>query len=151
MRNWSSLKGQAVLKEDLPSVENCSRVGDTLAFHTDLHLMPDAQLGFYVSYNSLGKGEGRPREWVWQRFLDRYFPYTPPSGVSPADAQQDAKTLDGRYLVTRRAETTFLSMFNLVEQAKVSFRCPINRSRPGQIHTPGWSTSLGFTQMTLVD
>jgi len=34
---------------------------------------------------------------------------------------------------------------------RLSFRCPINRSRPGQIHTPGWSTSLGFTQMTLVD
>ena len=93
--------------------------GDTLAFHTDLHLMPDAQLGFYVSYNSLGKGEGRPREWVWHRFLDRYFPYTPPSGVSPADAKQDAQTLDGRYLVTRRAETTLLSMFNLIEQTKV--------------------------------
>ncbi|HWY60181.1 MAG TPA: hypothetical protein VNZ03_37315, partial [Terriglobales bacterium] len=60
--------------------------------------------------------EGRPREWVWQRFLDRYFPYTPPSVVSPAEARQDAQTLDGRYLVTRRAETTLLSMFNLVEQ-----------------------------------
>src|SRR5437588_12853216 len=68
--------------------------GDTLAFHTDLHLMPDAQLGFYVSYNSLGKGEGRPREWVWHQFLDCYFPYTPPSGVSPADAKPDAQSRD---------------------------------------------------------
>ena len=93
--------------------------GDTLAFHTDLHLVPDAHLGFYVSYNSLGKGEGRPREWVWHRFLDRYFPYTPPPGASVADAKQDAEMIGGSYLVTRRAETTLLDLFGVIEQIKV--------------------------------
>ena len=94
--------------------------GDTLCFHTDLHLMPDTHLGFYISYNSLGKGETSPREWVWHRFLDRYFPYAPPAGSSSANAKQDAQTLDGRYLVTRRAGTTILSLFDAVGQTNLS-------------------------------
>ncbi len=92
--------------------------GDTNYFHTDLHLMPDAHLGFYISYNSLGKGESSPREWVWHRFLDRYFPYTPPQGTAPADGK-DVPNLSGRYIVTRRAETTLLKLFEVVGQAKV--------------------------------
>ncbi len=93
--------------------------GDTNYFHTDLHLMPDAHLGFYISYNSLGKGENSPREWVWHSFLDRYFPYTPPAGTSTADPKQDIQNLSGRYIVTRRAETTLLNLFEVVSQAKV--------------------------------
>ena len=60
--------------------------GDTNFFHTDLHLIPDTGFGFFVSYNSLGKGEESPREWLWQRFLDRYFPYTPPVATEGTDA-----------------------------------------------------------------
>jgi len=92
--------------------------GDTDYFHTDRHLMPDTHLGFYISYNSMGKGESSPREWVWHRFLDRYFPYTPPTGTAP-DSKQDLASLAGRYLVTRRSETTLLSLFEVVSQAKV--------------------------------
>src|SRR5436305_2296189 len=36
--------------------------GDTENFHSDLHLMPDAHLGFFVSYNSAGKGEISSRD-----------------------------------------------------------------------------------------
>ena len=31
--------------------------GDTLYFHSDLHLIPDAGVGFFVSHNSLGGGK----------------------------------------------------------------------------------------------
>ncbi len=93
--------------------------GDTNFFHTDLHLVPDTGLGFFVSYNSLGKGEDSPREWLWQRFLDRYFPYTPPAGTEAADAKKDVQEVGGRYKVTRRAETTLLALFNVVGQLKV--------------------------------
>src|SRR5258708_14729975 len=30
--------------------------GDTVCFHSDLHLIPDAKLGFFISYNSAGTG-----------------------------------------------------------------------------------------------
>jgi hypothetical protein len=31
--------------------------GDTVYFHSDLHLIPDANVGFFISYNSMGKAE----------------------------------------------------------------------------------------------
>ena len=34
--------------------------GDTVCFHSDLHLLPAAGVGFFVSYNSAGKGETNP-------------------------------------------------------------------------------------------
>ena len=53
--------------------------GDTNWFHSDLHLIPDANVGFFVSYNSGGNGKGSGRTLLWEQFLDRYFPYTPPA------------------------------------------------------------------------
>ncbi len=57
--------------------------GDTGYFHSDLHLMLDQNLGFFVSYNSAGKGESSPRITLWHAFLDRYFPYQPPAAQTP--------------------------------------------------------------------
>ena len=54
--------------------------GDTLYFHSDLHLIPDAGVAFFVSYNSMGKAEISPRDALWRQFMDRYFPYEPPAG-----------------------------------------------------------------------
>jgi CubicO group peptidase (beta-lactamase class C family) len=45
--------------------------GDTQYFHSDLHLVHDSQIGFFISYNSAGKGETSAREAVWHAFLDR--------------------------------------------------------------------------------
>lgn len=93
--------------------------GDTEYFHSDLHLMPDAQLGFFVSYNSAGKGETSNREAVWHAFLDRYFPYEPPAGQTVANSAQDIQSLSGHYIVSRRADTTIVSILTLFGQAKV--------------------------------
>jgi CubicO group peptidase (beta-lactamase class C family) len=49
--------------------------GDTIAFHSDLHLVLDSGVGFFISYNSAGKGESSPRGIIWEAFLDRYFPF----------------------------------------------------------------------------
>jgi len=38
--------------------------GDTQWFHSDLHLLLDANVGFFVSYNSAGKDEVSPRGGV---------------------------------------------------------------------------------------
>ncbi len=92
--------------------------GDTEYFHSDLHLMPDAQLGFFVSYNSAGKGETSDREAVWHAFLDRYFPYEPPAGTAP-NSSQDIQSLSGHYIVSRRAETTIMKILFAIDQTKV--------------------------------
>jgi len=56
--------------------------GDTICFHSDLHLIPAAGMGFFISYNSAGKGQISPRTAVWEQFLDRYFPYRVPGAAA---------------------------------------------------------------------
>jgi hypothetical protein len=94
--------------------------GDTQYFHSDLHLVPEANLGFFISYNSAGKGEIDAREAVWHRFLDRYFPYQPEPGLKVAAAAQDAQTVAGRYIVSRRSETTLMKILTVIGETKVA-------------------------------
>jgi hypothetical protein len=94
--------------------------GDTEFFHSDLHLILDAGVGFFVSYNSAGKGEISPREALWHQFLDRYYPYAPPAGVAVANAEEDAKTVAGSYISSRRFESSFLAVLTPLGQMKVS-------------------------------
>src|SRR5260370_35743619 len=76
--------------------------GDTQYFHSDLHLIPDAVLGFFVYYNSAGKGETRAREAVWHAFLDRYFPYESAPVTAAADAAKAATLDSGSNRISRR-------------------------------------------------
>src|SRR5438045_98321 len=93
--------------------------GDTQYFHSDLHLILDAGIGFFISYNSAGKGEVRAREAVWHAFLDRYFPYEEPSAGAPPDAAKDAQLVSGRYIISRRSETTILKVLTVLGESKV--------------------------------
>jgi CubicO group peptidase (beta-lactamase class C family) len=93
--------------------------GDTVYFHSDMHLMVDSGIGFYVSYNSAGKGDISPRGALWQHFLDRYFPYQPPQMEKLSTADADAKAVAGHYLTSRRAESTFLKISALEDDVEV--------------------------------
>ena len=92
--------------------------GDTIAFHSDLHLMLDTGLGFFVSYNSAGKGQSSPRTILWDAFLNRYFPFTPQSQVLDT-AKSDAQSVTGSYMVSRRSDTSFLRVASVLGEAKV--------------------------------
>jgi len=95
--------------------------GDTVYFHSDLHLVPAARLGFFVSYNSAGNAVVPPRAPLWGKFLDRYFPQ--PDGVAPDHvapaAGLSAADVAGRYLSTRRAETSLLRVVTELQQPSV--------------------------------
>jgi CubicO group peptidase (beta-lactamase class C family) len=93
--------------------------GDTVWFHSDLHLMPDAKLGFFYSQNSAGKSTSL-RGVIWQAFLDRYFPYQAPPVTAIATAGTDARTVTGAYKVSRRFDTTLLKVMTLGQQIRVS-------------------------------
>ena len=93
--------------------------GDTDYFHSDLHLMPDAQLGFFVSYNSAGKGEIRAREAVWHAFLDRYFPFELKDGPAVSTAASDAEQVAGHYIVSRRSQDNILSVLTPVGEFNI--------------------------------
>jgi Beta-lactamase class C and other penicillin binding proteins len=94
--------------------------GDTLYFHSDLHLIPDAGVGFFVSHNSLGRSQPLPRTTIWEMFLDRYFPYTPPDTPTPESAKDDSKAVSGNYMLSRRSETSFLKVASLLGQFTVA-------------------------------
>ena len=93
--------------------------GDTLYFHSDLHLVLDANVGFFVSYNSAGKGENSPRTALWKHFLDRYFSFTPPEIHPLPGAVADAKIVAGYYMSSRRVQSSLLSFTNSFEEAYV--------------------------------
>jgi CubicO group peptidase (beta-lactamase class C family) len=97
--------------------------GDTQYFHSDLHLILDSNVGFFVSYNSKGKGELDPRSVLFKKFLDRYFPYTQPPADKMDTAKADATSIVGFYQGSRRWENSFLKVVSLfpvgLGQAKV--------------------------------
>ncbi len=94
--------------------------GDSVYFHSDLHLIPDAGVGFFVSYNSRGKAEISPRTALWRHFLDRYFPDEPPAATPPSTAAADGKSVSGEYISTRRSEGNFLRIANMLGQTAVT-------------------------------
>jgi hypothetical protein len=96
--------------------------GDTVYFHSDMILVPDAHLGYFLSYNSLGKNVGGGRGEVLRTFANRYFPSVaqPKPDVDSNTAKSDGSAVSGLYDGTRRGETTFLRMLALVDQFKVS-------------------------------
>ena len=96
--------------------------GDTVYFHSDMVLVPDAHVGYFVSYNSLGKNVGGGRGEVWRTFVNRYFPSAgqPKVDVDPNTAKSDGRAVGGLYDGTRRGQTTLLRILALVGQFKVS-------------------------------
>ena len=78
--------------------------GDTVAFHSDLHLIPAKDVGFFVAFNSPGK-EGAVedvRNNLFKAFLNRYYPFTPPNEPTVSDPQKDAARVAGFYVSSRR-------------------------------------------------
>jgi CubicO group peptidase (beta-lactamase class C family) len=97
-----------------------SHGGDTIAFHSDMHLIPSENLGFFVSYNSTGRGDTPPRGLIWRKFLDRYYPYTPPAIAGSAATGLTAAEVAGPYQTSRRADTSLLKAFTELAQATVT-------------------------------
>src|SRR5207249_551640 len=90
-------------------------------FHSDMILVPDAHLGYFLSYNSLGKDVGGGRGEVLRTFENRYFPGAgqPKVEVDSSMVKSDGRAVSGIYDGTRRGETTFLRILALVDQFKV--------------------------------
>ncbi|TYT25932.1 serine hydrolase [Luteimonas viscosa] len=100
-----------------------SHGGDTQWFHSDLQLFPDDGIGLFVSMNSSGRdgATGHIRYALSRGFADRYLPGDPQplAGVSEADAQLHAQQIAGTYTSSRRPDSNFLSLANLLGPVKV--------------------------------
>ena len=95
--------------------------GDTIYFHSDMMLMPDAGVGLYISYNSAGSRSGR-RASVIRAFLNRYFPgpVTATPVIDLKTAQADGRAVSGVYTWSRREESTLLKAEAILDQSSVT-------------------------------
>jgi hypothetical protein len=96
--------------------------GDTVAFHSDLHLLPNDSVGIFISMNSPGK-EGAAqtiREYLLGAFMDRYYPVTEQALPTASTAKAHAALMEGVYGSSRKTDTGFLRVLNLLGQLKVA-------------------------------
>jgi CubicO group peptidase (beta-lactamase class C family) len=97
--------------------------GDTLAFHSDLHLFLDDHVGLYISMNSIGAAGAAEyiRGSLFRGFTDRYFPAPAAPLPTWASAVRDGKTLSGYYIWNRRSDSGWLRLASyLLGQAKIT-------------------------------
>ena len=102
--------------------EVIGHLGDTEYFHTSLHLFMKENVGFYVSFNSLGKegAAGNLRGAIFQGFADRYFPAPRPlTRVDAKTARTHAAMLSGTWANTRESTSNFLAAVGFLSQVKV--------------------------------
>ncbi len=94
--------------------------GDTQYFHSHMHLIPDANVGLFISFNSLGKGQANLRQMLWEKFTDRYFPNQSRPEPAFAGGAGDAAQVAGSYLGSRRADSSFVRAAALTSAASVT-------------------------------
>ena len=115
--------GLGFYQQDMNGHRAFGHGGDTVLFHTDLALFLDDNIGLYVSFNGVGEnGTGKwLRDRVLEGFVDRYMPDARPENkpLDEAAAKADAKLMAGAYRTTRREDSTFLSLLQLMSPLKV--------------------------------
>ena len=101
-----------------------AHLGDTEGFHTSLHLYMGDGVGLYLSVNGTGRAgaSNTLRNALFHDFSDRYFPSTLAADgrVAPDLARRHAQMMAGSWDSTRRAESNFFAISNLLGQVKVS-------------------------------
>ncbi|HEY5656955.1 MAG TPA: serine hydrolase domain-containing protein, partial [Myxococcota bacterium] len=90
---------------DLNGQRGIGHGGDLFYFHTDLLLLPEHDLGLFVSFNS--DSGSRARDEIVRLFLDRYYPTSEGAPAEPpADFAARASRYTGRYRVNRYPHET---------------------------------------------
>lgn len=92
--------------------------GDTILFHTLLELLPDHNLGIFVSFNEQASEPAGAE--LLQAFMDHYYPFPPPSAPKAVSGfEKNASRFAGSYRPTRSAYTNFEKISSLFEEVQV--------------------------------
>ena len=89
--------------------------GDLIAFHSMFLVEPKEKLVIFISYNSAGAAS-KTRTEILSAFADRYYPSVEAPNFQKL-AAAEVKAIKGTYQATRRADSTKLSLGNLISQA----------------------------------
>jgi CubicO group peptidase (beta-lactamase class C family) len=108
--------------EDRNGLNIVGHGGDTVFFHSDLHLLLDKNVGLYISMNSIGKNGAAHglREEFLQEFLDRYFPAPPQNLPTSKTAKADGAVMAGHYVSSRAGGFNFLRLASLLGETTVA-------------------------------
>ncbi|MFO8192412.1 MAG: serine hydrolase domain-containing protein [Bacillota bacterium] len=91
--------------------------GNTFLFNSGLYLLPEENVGLFVSYSG---GGGLEREYLVNAFMDRYYPgadnWEP---VLPAGNRERASMYTGEYHPNRSNFSTVEKLLTLFQSAKV--------------------------------
>lgn len=121
---FSALPGMALgfYHEDRNGLNIVGHGGDTVYFHSDLHLFVDKNVGLYISLNSLGKeAAGHSlRGQLFEEFTDRYFPAPETNLPTASTAKAHGEALSGHYVASRAGGFNFLRLVTLLGQTSVS-------------------------------
>jgi CubicO group peptidase (beta-lactamase class C family) len=124
-RLFPDLNGIALgfYQQDINGHRVIAHGGDLNYFHSDLALFIDDHVGLFISVNAPGKeGMGEMlRVRLFNSFADRYFPQ--PQTLTPIDKatqQAHAALLAGTWVNTRRADSTFLKLVDLLSPTHVT-------------------------------
>ncbi|CDR34869.1 serine hydrolase domain-containing protein [Criblamydia sequanensis] len=93
--------------------------GNTSLFRSNIFLIIGANTGLFISYNSAGKFTLDPREVLFDKFMNRYFP-DKSMILEPFEETSNIQDVVGSYEPSRRSETTFLRLFKLFQELKVA-------------------------------
>jgi CubicO group peptidase (beta-lactamase class C family) len=107
--------------EDRNGLNIVGHGGDTVFFHSDLHLFLDKNVGLYISMNSVGKqGAAHAlREELLQEFADRYYPAPAQNLPTAGTAKDHGKLLAGHYVSSRAGGFNFLRLAALLGETSV--------------------------------
>jgi CubicO group peptidase (beta-lactamase class C family) len=107
--------------EDRNGLNIVGHGGDTVFFHSDLHLFLDKNVGLYISMNSIGKNGAAHalREELLQEFADRYFPAPAQNLATASSAKADGARMAGHYVSSRAGGFNFLRLAALLGETSV--------------------------------
>jgi CubicO group peptidase (beta-lactamase class C family) len=121
---YSGLPGMALgfYHEDRNGLNIVGHGGDTVFFHSDLHLFLDKNVGLYISMNSLGKNGAAHslREELLQEFADRYYPAPPAHQPTASTAKAHGQAMSGHYVSSRAGGFNFLRLAALLGETSVA-------------------------------
>jgi CubicO group peptidase (beta-lactamase class C family) len=108
--------------EDRNGLNIVGHGGDTVFFHSDLHLFLDKNVGLYISMNSIGKNGAAHalREELLQQFADRYYPAPAQNLPTASTAKHDGQVMAGHYVSSRAGGFNFLRLAALLGETSVA-------------------------------
>ncbi len=121
--------------------------GDTIYFHSQLALIPEQNLGMFVSLNTTSS-ESDLRSHLLRSLLDRYFPVPDPPEPDPiVGFAERAKSLVGSYILSRVVFSSYEKLMALGAQisVKVTSDKTLLTAFPFGLGTKQWIETSPYT------